>query len=110
MGPEEKGYIYQFITNDGFKVSVTKTHPMKICINNKGMECQNIAASDVYTGDITQTINGYQEIIEIKKIHANNVMVYNLMLDLDENIPINQRTIIGNNIHSLDLYAQKMNE
>jgi len=109
MGPEEDGAIYQFITNDGFTVSVTKTHPMKIC-NANNYECENVAASDVYRGDITQTINGYQEIIKINKIPANNVTVYNLMLDLERNIPITQRTIVANNIYTLDLYAQAMNE
>ena len=79
---------------------------MKICNN----ECKNIAASDVDEGDITQTINGYQEIIQINKIPANNVTVYNLMLDLEKNTPIIHRTIIANNIHTFDLYAQSMNE
>eukprot|EP01083_Nonionella_stella_P033480 91648_1 len=110
VGPEE-GFIYEFMTRDALTVSVTKTHPMKVC-NGKGvkMECENIAASQVGVGNMTKTMNGYQDIIKINKVPANGAIVYNVWLDLDDDTPIIERTIIANGIHTFDLKAQAMNE
>jgi len=70
---------------------------------------QNIAAKDVKVGDISETINNKQKIINIEKLTANGSMVYNFEYDLD-NIPVNLRTIIANGVYTLDLFAQKQNE
>ena len=109
MGPEQDGYIYQFITNDSLSVSVTKTHPMKIC-NPSNVVCENIAAAEVQEGSITETVNGYQEIVKINKSRADGVMVYNLWLDMNEDRSDIERTIIANGIHTFDLKVQSMNE
>jgi len=102
----EDGTIYKFVLSDGKEISVTETHPMKILHNEV---FQNIAAKDVKVGDISETINNKQKIINIEKLTANGSMVYNFEYDLD-NIPVNLRTIIANGVYTLDLFAQKQNE
>eukprot|EP01083_Nonionella_stella_P087667 243947_1 len=110
QGPET-GMLYQIVTSDSFQVTVTKTHPMKICHGEgQSMECENIAASNVFEGNWTQTSNGYQTIVKINQIPAHNVTVYNAWLDMLPNQPMIKRSIIANGIHTLDLYAQSINE
>ena len=75
--------------------------------------CGNVAAEDVLEGSITKTENGFKKIEKIIKVPANNVTVYNIMLDLYPNqtdATIEQRSIVANGIHTGDLYAQGLNE
>eukprot|EP00485_Elphidium_margaritaceum_P007768 CAMPEP_0202703890 /NCGR_PEP_ID=MMETSP1385-20130828/16681_1 /ASSEMBLY_ACC=CAM_ASM_000861 /TAXON_ID=933848 /ORGANISM="Elphidium margaritaceum" /LENGTH=358 /DNA_ID=CAMNT_0049361811 /DNA_START=33 /DNA_END=1109 /DNA_ORIENTATION=- len=107
IGPED-GFIYKFVTNESLSVSVTKTHPMKICDE----QCGNMAAADVLVGDLTQTVYGLQEIVAIDKVQASNATVYNIMLDMnaDNSSAHHQRSMVANHIHTFDLYVQAMNE
>ncbi len=96
------------MTKDLLTVTVTETHPMKICAEiNNVFDCNNIAAQNISRGNWTQTINGYQQIISVQKMKVQNVMVYNFMLDVVDNTQITSRAVIANGIYSLDLFAQQ---
>ena len=107
LAGNENGIIYKFKLSDGLEITVTDTHPMKIM---KDGQYINVAAKNVIIGDITESINYKQTIIEIQQIPANGVMVYNFEFDIPEESPINNRILIANGIHTYDYIAQKQNK
>eukprot|EP01084_Bolivina_argentea_P118715 210579_1 len=105
----ETGYMYEFITEDHFSLTVTQYHAMYIVDNNQEY---NIAAEDVVKGNSTLTAASgeYQKFVEIRKIPVDNIRVFNLLILVPVDIPITSRSIIADGIVTLDFKGQQVHE
>ena len=103
VGPEDED-VFEIVTVNGRTVTVTKSHPMRVCA--VGMNCEWIRADEVKLADTVMTIYGLEKVVDIVRRPGSGMMVYNVMMALDQDVSLVDRTIVANGMITGDLLVQ----